>query len=477
MPYRTALGSGGAALVLTLLASGASAAIHCVHPTGLGGCATTIQAAVDLAAPGDTVRIAKGVYYEGVTVGFGKDGLQIVGAGPKATLLDGSPYLDKGFAGADVTLVILSPFVKVRNLGFRNGRIGVQVVNEHVVLQGLEFRGTDNAVLVYFAAHTEVLSNAFYDGYSGVVVQATDLVARGNLFERMGTSFSFDRVARPDRPLIVSNRLEGVPGGLSTSSLIGAQLRNNRLRNSGGLGTDGPNPVVEGNVLLRGGGLSVFCGDINIEAGPGDDVPAECSAASTSNNRVEDASGIGLLVGALDAGMVVRGNVLLRTNGLVVNGPGQPDIPAPVLLERNHVEIAGHRRTPEFHSRMPCFDVFGVGATLARNTALGCADQGFLVRGQEVVLEENRVIGALGSGIMVDGLQVDGITANQNVQLRGNVALRNTAQGIAVRAGAMFTNVEGNVATGNRTDFCDDGTSTGVSANTFDTVGPCVIDR
>jgi len=46
----------------------ATAAILCVEPTGAMGCFTTVQAAVDAAAPGDHIWVTPGVYYENVYV-------------------------------------------------------------------------------------------------------------------------------------------------------------------------------------------------------------------------------------------------------------------------------------------------------------------------------------------------------------------------------------------------------------------------
>lgn len=53
--------------VLLTGASVASAATLCVDPDD-AGCSATIQAAVDAAGAGDTIEIAKGLYFESVLI-------------------------------------------------------------------------------------------------------------------------------------------------------------------------------------------------------------------------------------------------------------------------------------------------------------------------------------------------------------------------------------------------------------------------
>jgi hypothetical protein len=122
-----------------------------------------------------------------------------------------------------------------------------------------------------------------------------------------------------------------------------------------------------------------------------------------------------------------------------------------------------------------CYYVGASGTTLVGNTAAGCAGSGFFVQAAEDRLESNRATGAGANGFSVYGTQGDGVTPATDNVLQGNVAQFNAAQGIAILAGATLTQVIGNLATTNRTDFCDEGTSTSASGNTFRTTGPCAV--
>jgi pectin methylesterase-like acyl-CoA thioesterase len=44
------------------------AATRCVNPGGTGGCFSSIQRAIDAAAPGDTILIGRGIYTENLVV-------------------------------------------------------------------------------------------------------------------------------------------------------------------------------------------------------------------------------------------------------------------------------------------------------------------------------------------------------------------------------------------------------------------------
>ncbi len=73
---------------MVCLAPAAQAADRCVNPAGTSPCTSTIQAAVNAAASGDTITIASGTYIENVIIS-GKV-LTLRGGGAANTILDGS---------------------------------------------------------------------------------------------------------------------------------------------------------------------------------------------------------------------------------------------------------------------------------------------------------------------------------------------------------------------------------------------------
>jgi parallel beta-helix repeat protein len=89
----------------------AAAATRCVNPNGSRGCYSSIQSAVNDAAPGDTIQVAPGTYQESVTIGIP---LSLIGAGANNTIIDakGQPSginVD-GLNNPGLTGVIISGF-------------------------------------------------------------------------------------------------------------------------------------------------------------------------------------------------------------------------------------------------------------------------------------------------------------------------------------------------------------------------------
>jgi hypothetical protein len=435
----------GLALVAAPSPAAAALATICVNPAGGSPagefCHTTIQAAVDAARPGALIRVMPAVYHERVVVAARQDGIQIVGDDRATTILDVPP-------AGEAAITVRSNDVQIRSLTIQHFGIAVSlqarrgIVQELTVLNGSASPGI--AATGPDSAGHQVLSN---DVQGGIALFGADTVARGNHVT------AGNLLVNGARGQVIENLVER--GGISVFNfeLEPEVVRGNQVRGADtGIQAFLRNPVVENNeVRSAQTGLSISC---LIRAA--DDLDA-CRSGSISGNTVAFTVQHGIAISAPAPGLPVRGNRVMRTGrGLSVSGVG-------ALVEDNRVSESG------FGFQGRGYEALGPSHALRRNVASRCT-AGFFVNGSAVQLEQNRVLGSFGNGIMVEGS--DGAIAD--VVLDGNSSLGNNAVGIAILHGARDTTVTGNTATSNGLlDFCDDGVGTILSSNVFGTVGSC----
>ena len=465
MKARTISTLTGALGACLLLATGARADTRCVSPSGFAPagevCLRTVQAAVDAATPGTLIQVFPGVYYEDVIVPSGKDGIQIVGQGRDAVVVDPSPFADRGITDtSSVGFDVRSAGVQLRTLTIRNGFLGVRLQGAEAVVDGLRITGADSGITVTEAApDAQILSNEIVATAStGIAISGTfsrGMVVRSNVILGVGTGI---RTAQAQADQIVGNRIERTRGP-AIEILAGQDtaVRTNTIRQAAGsaIHVIGERPAVERNQIAgAGSGVVVQC----VSAGP----PDTTTPCTVAENTVADTAEHGLSVAASASGPVVRANRLTRTGrGLRLEGSG-------LTAVQNQVSDVG--RDLDGH----CFEVVGSAHRLIGNVAARCSNAGFYVNGGGVRLEQNQALGTFENGFTVDGRAGPGATFADTVLL-GNLARADAAQGIAIINGARNTVVTGNTATDNRTDFCDEGFGTRLANNTFGTIGPCAV--
>jgi parallel beta-helix repeat protein len=138
---------GLCAAVVVVLVSGSSAlgATLCVNPGGTGGCNATISAAVAAASAGDTIRVAKGTYYEEVVIG---KPLSLIGEDGGTAVVDargqGNGFNVDGYNNAGLNHVLISGFT-VRNAE----RQGILVIDaSFVTIANNTVAGNDKALVL-----------------------------------------------------------------------------------------------------------------------------------------------------------------------------------------------------------------------------------------------------------------------------------------------------------------------------------------
>ena len=127
------------------------AADPCVNLGGTGGCYASIQAAIDAASYGETVRVAAGVYYEHLTM---REGVSLHGQGWAKTIIHGGSvsatsviYLGPGITPATV----ISGVQVTRGVGHQGACIRIEnaspVIRDTWVFECLAAYGGGVAVL------------------------------------------------------------------------------------------------------------------------------------------------------------------------------------------------------------------------------------------------------------------------------------------------------------------------------------------
>jgi hypothetical protein len=424
------------------VSSPAAAATICVSPSG-GPCQTTIQAAVNLAGPGDVVKIGAGIYFENVVVPAGKDGIQILGAGKLTTIID------PDVPNSGLAIRVFSDNVQIRSLSIRNGQGGIGLEGNGAVVSGVRIvgiRGLTSGAIFTFPGTSghQILSNEIRsvngsgihlgNGSAGTLIQGNTI-----------TQISNAGVLAQDvsNVQVLSNK---VTGSVNHGILLvgtGSLATGNVIELAGGYGllVAGNDPVVRVNRVTNAGPTQVEC------------VPCSGGLAVANSNVGSDY--YGLLLSADSPGFTAQSNKVANAAaaGVLIDG-------ASVQAAMNTVTDSG-----AFGGSGSCFLVRGAGAhTLRKNGATRCTDSGFLIETSNVTLDGNVVSGAGLNGFTLFG---NG-GGNADNDLVGNRASFSNAAGFAITDGAVNTVLSGNSSTKNRYDFCDDGTGTDTSGgNSF----------
>lgn len=459
------------AAVATLVLSTQAHAV-CVEPTGADGCETTIQAGVDATPAGGTVEVRKGLYFETVTVPAEKVGLTIIGEGSKKTRVKADPMAESNedaFSiedGADNVTIAELAIEQAASDGIDSDADGITI-------RGVLVAAADRDCLLLDGIGNTIEDSVLIGcGSGGIDNDGAGLVIRDVRLERIGD----DCVVADNADNAVIEDVEArLCGGDYGFELDGNDIRleNSSVQGAAGeecLNFSGDRAVVRGNTFSICENENSVSGaapivEKNTIIGPFSsglrvDCESACEDARVVKNKVIDAGFRGLRVSA-DAGegMLVSGNQVSGAKGEALNISGDVGI----VVVKNKVSNSGAGRAEGII-------VAGIGHRLEKNQVSGQNGDGFLIEGSNITLVKN-----LAKGNLADGFRV--ASSAGGVIFEGNKAIGNLGLGFQVDAGADTTTFTKNIASKNRTDFCDEGTATTNNAtNKFKTTGGCGID-
>ncbi len=379
------------------------------------GLAADLQAAIDAAAPGDTISLSGGPYTGNFTVPAGKDGLTI----------KGKVFIDA--QGDTHGFVVDSNDVTFSALTIRHapgsGLFGPQAGTlSGITISKCTFIACLDTAVDVDADDAEIKSCVAVGCGSGfLLIGNRAVVTKSKAFQMEDSAL----VVQGDDAEVFKNTV--VTAGSDGVSVSGddAQVTDNRVTNVGGSGVfaTGERALVTGNTVEGAGTFGLFVSGAD---------------ATTSKNDVDGSLGVGILTTGAD--VVVSHNSVANTSegsaGILVQSTDDP------IIEKNRVEDTGG----------PGFSLTVDGATITGNRAERCGvpfEGGFSVSGDDNLLDGNVAEDCIPSGFLLDG--------SDNL-LQHNVATGNGDDGYWVLGVGSVDNVfDDNLAKGNHGEGLQNG--------------------
>lgn len=217
----------------------------------------SIQMAVNAAEPGDTVLVRGGVYHESLAIPAGKDRLRVIGAGPDATVLDGT-----GLPGAAGVVIEGATFVTVAGFTVRNfAGCGIAVRSDgNVIRNNAVTENAEDGIVVDGRRNLIKENTAAHNGRHGIAVgSGSHQYLIGNDVRRNGAD---GITAGPDAAcaLILENTVDENRGaGISVAS-GGSWVIGNGVHDNGADGIrvdEAANVLVYGNTAAGNAGTGI----------------------------------------------------------------------------------------------------------------------------------------------------------------------------------------------------------------------------
>ncbi len=381
---------------------------------------------------------------------------------------------------------------------------GVYIEGDYATVQNCYFAANFGAVGIA-GDYATVQDNTMYNHhYAGVYIEGDDpLVTRNTIdgIDAVGEESAAIHIGYGDNAVVTYNTIKGVYGpGIIIDEGNSCMVFHNEITSTclGGIWLWGSNDctvnqntislcqygiVVEGNEGEEGGntisnntleggiyGIIVIENNPTVTGNTVDnyaegihiDCPDTCIGGTISNNQVERATIMDTGFSLMVDNMTISNNVAEHNpgGGFYISGDNN-------TIQNNSARYNGGKGIGGFY-------ITGDGNAISNNLAELNWNYGFYIYGNNTVTN-NTARNNYRTGICLDGPEGVDLTVD------ANIVTNNHGEGIANNAlgGGTTVSITNNIATGNRTDICNNGTIDVFTGNTYNTGGdttPCCLE-